>query len=145
MECAFIAGYANSLRYDPFLRKTEADREETKRLANVRKNYVLKAMRRNNFVTEEEYLRAKETEIPFNEGKITYDLSVALDYVREQLESDYFRAILQEQGIENISTSGIKIYTSVNKEIQEGALRSLRQQLPQLDVKLTGYGSLPAQ
>jgi penicillin-binding protein 1A len=144
VENAFLAGYANSLRYDPFLRKKEADREETKRLANVRKNYVLKAMRRNNFITEEEYLQAKETEIPFNEGKITYDLSVALDYVREQLESDYFKAILQEQGIENISTSGIKIYTSVDKEIQEGALRTLRQQLPQLDVKLTGYGSFPA-
>ena len=145
VENAFMAGYANSLRYDPFLRKTEADREETKRLANVRKNYVLRAMRRNNFITEEEYLRAKETKIPFNEGKITYDLSVTLDYVREQLESDYFRTILREQGIENVSTSGIKIYTSINKEIQEGALRSLRQQLPQLDVKLTGYGSLPVQ
>ncbi|MBN1831628.1 MAG: transglycosylase domain-containing protein [Deltaproteobacteria bacterium] len=145
VENAFMAGYANSLRFDPFLKKKEADREETKRLANMRKNYVLKAMRRNNFITEEEYLHAKETEIPFNEGKITYNLSVALDYVREQLESDYFRAILQEQGIENISTSGIKIYTSVNKEIQEGALRILRQHLPQLDVKLTGYGSLPAQ
>ncbi len=145
VENAFMAGYANSLRYDPFLKKTEADREETKRLANTRKNYVLRAMRKNNFITEEEYLRAKETEIPFNEGKITYDLSVALDYIREQLESDYFRAILQEKGLENVSTSGIKIYTSVNKEIQEGALRSLRQQLPQLDVKLTGYGSLPAQ
>ena len=145
VENAFMAGYANSLRFDPFLKKKEADREETKRLANMRKNYVLKAMRRNNFITEEEYLKAKETEIPFNEGKITYDLSVALDYVREQLETDYFKAILQEQGIENISTSGIKIYTSLNKEIQESALRILRQHLPQLDVKLTGYGSLPAQ
>jgi penicillin-binding protein 1A len=143
VENAFMAGYANSLRYDPFLRKTEADREETKRLANVRKNYVLRAMRRNNFITEEEYLLAKETEIPFNEGKITYDLSVVLDYVREQLESDYFGAILQEQGIENISTSGIKIYTSINKEIQEGAMRSIRHHLPLLDVKLSGYGSRP--
>jgi penicillin-binding protein 1A len=143
VECAFIAGYANSLRYDPFLRKTEADREETKRIANVRKNYVLRAMRRNNFITEEEYLQAKEKDIPFNEGKITYDLSVVLDYVREQLESDYFRAILQDQGVENIATSGIKIYTSVNKEIQEGAMRSIRHHLPLLDVKLSGYGSRP--
>ena len=43
------------------------------------------------------------------------------------------------QGIENIATSGIRIYTSLNKEIQEGALRSIRTHLPLLDVKLSGY------
>ena len=145
-ESAFLAGYINlPSRYNPFIKKTESEKEKTKRMAKKRKDYVIAAMRRNEFITEEEYSKAKEMEVPFKEGKVTYDLSVLLDYVREQVESDYFRAILQEQGIENIATSGIKIYTSINKEIQEGALRSLRQQLPQLDVKLTGYGSLPAQ
>ena len=39
-------------------------------------------------------------EVPFKEGKITYRLNVILDYIREQLESDYFRTILEEQGVE---------------------------------------------
>jgi penicillin-binding protein 1A len=145
-ESAFLAGYINSpSKYNPFIKKTESEREKTKRMAKKRKDYVLAAMRRNKFITEEEYLKAEEKEVPFKEGKVTYDLSVLLDYVREQVESDYFRAILLEEGIENIATSGINIYTSVNKEIQEGSLRSLRRRLPQLDVRLSGYGSRPVQ
>jgi membrane carboxypeptidase/penicillin-binding protein len=70
---------------------------------------------------------------------VTYRLNVAPDYIRDQLDSEYFKAILQDQGIENIATSGIRIYTSLNKEIQEGALRSIRTHLPLLDVKLSGY------
>jgi membrane peptidoglycan carboxypeptidase len=64
---------------------------------------------------------------------------VILDYIREQLESDYFSTILQEQGLENPATSGISIYTSINKETQEATLRSLRTHLPLIDVKLNGY------
>ena len=77
--------------------------------------------------------------MPFKQGKLGYRLNVILDYIREQLESEYFKAVLQEQGVDNIATSGIRIYTSVNKEMQEGALRSIRRHLPLLDVKLSGY------
>jgi penicillin-binding protein 1A len=141
VESAFIAGSVKSPnRYNPFTKKTEAEREEAKRLANVRKNYVLGNMLSLHFITQEEYDKAKTTEIPFKQGKMAYTLNVILDYIREQLESDYFKEILQEQGIENIATSGIKIYTSVNREMQEGALRSIRTHLPLLDVKLSGYG-----
>jgi penicillin-binding protein 1A len=141
VESAFIAGSVKSPnRYNPFTKKTEAEREEAKRLANVRKNYVLGNMLSLHFITQEEYDKAKTAEIPFKQGKMAYTLNVILDYIREQLESDYFKEILQEQGIENIATSGIKIYTSVNREMQEGALRSIRTHLPLLDVKLSGYG-----
>jgi len=145
-ESAFLAGYINlPSRYNPFIKKTESEKEKTKQIAKKRKDYVLAAMRRNEFIAEEEYLKAKEMEVPFKEGKVTYDLTVLLDYVREQIESDYFRAILLEQGIENIATSGINIYTSINKEIQEGSLRSLRRHLSQLDVRLSGYSRHPVQ
>ncbi len=78
--------------------------------------------------------------MPFKQGKLGYRLNVILDYIREQLESEYFKGILQEQGVDNIATSGVRIYSSVNKEMQEGALRSIRKHLPLLDVKLSGYG-----
>ena len=141
VESAFIAGSVKSPnRYNPFTKKTEAERHEAKRLANLRKNYVLGNMLALHFITQEEYNKAKATEVPFKQGKMAYTLNVILDYIREQLESDYFKEILQEQGIENIATSGIKIYTSINREMQEGALRSIRRHLPLLDVKLRGYG-----
>ncbi|MBN2031979.1 MAG: transglycosylase domain-containing protein, partial [Deltaproteobacteria bacterium] len=141
VECAFIAGSLKSPNlYNPFTKKTDSERDTALRLAERRKDYVLTNMLALNFVTREEYEKAKTREIPFKQGKLGYRLNVVLDYVREQLESGYFQQILQEQGIENIATSGIRISTSINKEIQEGALRSVRRHLPLLNVKLTGYG-----
>jgi penicillin-binding protein 1A len=142
VECAFIAGSVKSPnRYNPFTKKTEAEKEAAIKLANRRKDYVLGNMLALNFITREDYERAMAKNIPFNQGELGYRLNVVLDYIRDQLESEYFKEILQEQGIENIATSGIRIYTSVNRDMQEGALRSIRRHLPLLNVKLAGYGS----
>ena len=140
VEAAFIAGSVKGpTRYNPFIKKTEVETNEARRLAKLRKDYVLKSMRDLNFITKARYEDAKEKEIPFKEGKITYRLNVILDYVREQLESEYFQKILHEQGVDNIAASGITVYTSINKDIQEAALLSLRSHLQVLDVGLNGY------
>ncbi|MFZ7112652.1 MAG: transglycosylase domain-containing protein [Desulfatiglandales bacterium] len=139
-ECAFIAGSVKSPNtYNPFTKKTSSQRTEALKRAKARKDYVLENMFRQEFITSEQYHEALKKEVPFKEGNVTYTLNVILDYVREQLESDYFRAILAEQGLDNIATSGMRIFTSINKEIQEGALESIRRHLPLLDVKLNGY------
>ncbi|MBN1104034.1 MAG: transglycosylase domain-containing protein [Deltaproteobacteria bacterium] len=144
VESAFIAGSVKSPnRYNPFIKKSPTERKEAMRLAKLRKNYVLGNMLAMSFITRPEYEDALKKDVPFKEGRVTYRLNVILDYVRDQIDSDYFKAILQEQGVDNIATSGLRIHTSVNKEIQEGALRSLRRHLPLLDVKLTGYGGEP--
>jgi penicillin-binding protein 1A len=140
VEAAFIAGCVKApYRYNPFTKKSEAGRKEARRLANLRKNYVLSNMHELNFISTEDYLRARDQDVPFRKGKITYRLNVILDYIREQLDTPQFRAILQEQGVDNVATSGISIYTSINKDIQEAALKSLRTHLPQMDVQLNGY------
>jgi penicillin-binding protein 1A len=140
VESAFIAGLVKSPnRYNPFIKKSEAERQETLRLAERRKDYVLANMLKLHFIGKEAFLKAKATKIPFKEGQITYKLNVVLDYIRDELESDFFKKILSDQGIENIATSGIKIYTSINKSMQDAALRSLRSNLPLLDVQLSGY------
>ncbi len=140
VECAFVAGSVKGPnRYNPFIKKTKAEKEKVRHLAKLRKDYVLSNMHRMNFITKEQYLQARDMEVPFEQGKITFKLNVILDFIREQLESDYFSTILQEQGLENPATSGISIYTSINKEIQEATLRSLRTHLPLIDVKLNGY------
>jgi penicillin-binding protein 1A len=140
VESAFIAGSVKGPnRYNPFIKKGKAEKEEVRRLAKLRKDYVLLNMHKMNFITQEQYQEARDQEVPFKQGKITFKLNVVLDYVREQLESDYFNTILKEQGLENPATSGISIYTSINKDIQESALRSLRTHLPLIDVKLGGY------
>jgi len=142
VESAFIAGMVKGPnKYNPFTKKTDDEKKEALRIAKMRKDYVLKNMRKQNFITEDQYIEARDREVPFKEGKVTYQLNVILDYIREQLESDYFKEILHKQGVDNIATSGIKIYTSISKEIQEGALDSIRKQLPLLDIQLTGYNN----
>lgn len=141
VESAFIAGSIKAPnRYNPFTKKTEAARKEAIRLAEQRKDYVLEGMLSMDVITKEQYLEAKRKDIPFREGKVTYRLNVILDYIRSQLQTEYFNNILMEQGIENIATSGIRIFTSINREIQEAAFRSLRKHLTLLDVKLSGIG-----
>ena len=140
VETSFIVGSVKGPnRYNPFIKKNQAGKERARRLAKLRKDYVLSNMRRQNFITKEQYLRGIKREVPFREGRITYRLNVILDYIREQLESDYFKEILHEQGVDNFATSGISIYTSIHKEIQEAALRSLRSHLPLMDIRLNGY------
>jgi len=140
VESAFIAGAIQAPnRYNPFIKRSWVEKERVRRLAKARKDYVLRNMYRLQFITKEQYEEAKAKEVPFKKGKIAFRLNVVLDYVREQLESDYFRNILEEQGITNIATSGIKIYTSVNKELQEKVLEALRSHLSYMDVLLNGY------
>lgn len=140
VETAFIAGMVNSPRkYDPFTKKTEEKKKQAMRYARIRKNSVLINMRKLNFITNEEYLDAKDREVPFKEGKVTYRLDVILDYIREQLGSEFFKKILHDQGVDNIATSGIRIYTSISKEMQNAAIESMRRNLPLLDIELSGY------
>jgi membrane peptidoglycan carboxypeptidase len=146
VEAAFIAGSVKGpYKYNPFTKRTEAAKRGARRQAKLRKDYVLRNMFAMRFITQEQYNAAKEKEVPFKEGKVTFGLNVILDYIRDQLESEYFRSILVEQGVDNIATSGIKVYSSISKEIQEGALKSIRRHLPLMDVKLSGYKGMGAE
>ncbi len=143
VEAAFIVGSVKGPnRYNPFIKKSQVEKEEARALAKARKDYVLANMLGMDFISEREYQKAKNRPVPFKEGQITYRLNVILDYVREQLESPYFKDILENQGIENIATAGLSIYTSVDQSIQDSALNSLRSHLPVMDVKLNGYDPL---
>ena len=140
VEAAFIAGSLKAPnRYNPFTKTTGESRQRALRLAKDRKNYVLSAMHGLNFISSAQYDEASGHEVPFRQGRISYSLSVPMDYVRSQLESEPFREILEEQGVENIATSGISIHTSINEHLQKRAVESLREHLPRLDVQLRGY------
>jgi len=140
VESAFIAGMVKAPnRYNPFTKGSEAERLLAIDAAEVRKDYVLRKMRELRFITSDQFQEAKALSVPFQEGRVTFRLNVILDYVRDQLQSPFFQEILSKEGIENIATSGIRVYTSINREVQEGALRSLRKHLPALDIRVGGY------
>ncbi|MDY7032086.1 MAG: transglycosylase domain-containing protein [Thermodesulfobacteriota bacterium] len=140
VECAFIAGAVKGPnRYNVFTKRTPETKERTLQSAKQRIDYVLKNMYGLGMISTDEYEVAKNQPIPFKEGRIGYQLNVILDYVRDQLQGGSFQKTLLEQGIDNIATSGIKIYTTIDKEIQESAYFTLKKHLSYLETKLNGY------
>ena len=140
VECAFIAGAVKGPnRYNPMIKRDEEDRARAVRKALDRKNYVLRNMRRSGMIAEEAFQEAVAAEVPFRPGRFRHSMSVLLDYVDEELSSDPMLEILAEAGIENIATSGIRIYTTLDKGLQEAAEKALRNRLSALETQVSGY------
>ncbi len=140
LECAFIAGAVRAPnRYNPLVQPNQEKRKIVLAQAIERKNYVLRNMAKLGMITPSQYTELLQAPIPFKEGKVYFDLNVILDYIREELQSEKYQQILADHGISNIATSGIKIYTFVNQELQQKSHLILRKHLSQLETSLSGY------
>jgi membrane peptidoglycan carboxypeptidase len=61
VESAFIAGSIKSPnRFNPFIKRTEAEKREARRMSRQRKDQVLNSMLEMNFISAQEYEQAKE-------------------------------------------------------------------------------------
>lgn len=140
LECAFIAGSVRAPnRYNPLVQPTPERKSETLNRANARKKYVLHNMLKLGMISPATYTELVQAPIPFKEGRVFYQLNVIMDYIREQLQSQKFQGIFASHGISNIATSGIKIYTTINRDLQNASVRILRKHLSQLETMLNGY------
>jgi len=140
VESAFLAGCVKAPnRYNPFIQKGEQARKQALHRARERTQYVLRSMLELGFIDQKQFEEAVRQEIPFRQGKIRYGLNAILDAVRERLDRPEIQEALADAGVENIATSGIRIYTSIRKELQEEALRAVRQNLSLLETRLSGY------
>ncbi|WP_456386188.1 transglycosylase domain-containing protein [Desulfolithobacter sp.] len=140
LECAFIAGSVKRPNYyNPFTKKTEAAAERARKRAEARAAYVLGKMRKLGMISELQYGQAMAADIVFNRGKLSYALNTVMDLVKDGLADPAITAALEENGISNVSTSGIRIITSVERDLQEKTLYALRRHLSVLDVQLRGY------
>lgn len=140
LESAYIAASVKRPNYyNPFIKKTNEAISEAKRRGKSRVTYVLKAMRGLGMINEYEYNAALVADIPFNKGNVGYSLDYVMEMVTDAVSSEQLIEALAVQGIENIATSGIRIVTTVDKELQDKTLYYLRKQLSLLDVRLRGY------
>jgi len=140
LESAYIAGSVKRPNYyNPFIKKDQQQEEEAKKRGRIRVAYVLKSMRELGMISELDYEYAKNMEIPFNKGSVGYSLDYAMELVTEAVTSQRVLDTLSAQGIDNISTSGIRIITNVDKDIQHETMQALRKQLSRIDVRLRGY------
>ena len=140
LESVFIAGSVKRPNYyNPFNRKSEEAKAKVRKRIKIRMAYVLKQMNRLGMLSGEEYARAAVTDIVFTEGQVGYALDYVMEMVKEAVVSEEVKEALEEHGISNLATAGVRVITSVDKELQENTLFSLRRELSRLDVRLRGY------
>lgn len=140
VECAFIAGSVKRPNfYNPFIKKTDEAAVEARRQAEIRKNYVLDKMLEIGLINESTHKQARKDEIPFNQGKVGYSLDYAMEMVKDAVSSSEVQGALAVHGISNVATSGVRVITTIDKNLQDETLYALRRELSRLDIRLAGF------
>ncbi|MDA3970683.1 MAG: transglycosylase domain-containing protein [Desulfobulbaceae bacterium] len=140
VEAAFIAGSVKKPNYyNPHI-KNDKERADKARLdSRKRTAYVLGQMYKLRYIDANTYQQALNEEIPFKQGRTRYSTNTVMDLVKDALADPIIEAAFAEYGIENIATSGIRVITTVDKDLQESSLYALKSELSRLDILLGGY------
>lgn len=140
VENAFIAGSVKRPNYyNPFIKRDEAAAKAARMRARQRTGYVLGQMRDMGMISEQTYQETTALEVPFQQGKTSFADSTVMDVVKEALAEPEVEEALAANGVENVASSGVRIVTTVDKEMQDNGLRATRQELSRLSVRLLGY------
>jgi penicillin-binding protein 1A len=144
IESAFIAGSVKGpSKYNPFVKYNRKDKETAWNEANIRKNYVLKRMYEQGWITEQVFKKGFEERVPFNQGKFGTSEVALVSLIRGQLDK---KEILEALGMENInelSQAGLKVYTTIDKTLQDEAQLMMRRNLSRLEMILKDYAAEP--
>ncbi len=141
-ECAFIAGMVKApSRYNPFIGQTEERREEARKKAEDRTGYVLRRMAELGYLSEGRRVELAAEPLEFRRGSFRYDRSVVLDEVQHRLEEPEFIALFEQAGIDNPSTAGLQIVTTVDKDAEAAATYGLWHHLTELGGDLERPGA----
>ncbi|RME28651.1 MAG: hypothetical protein D6798_01905, partial [Deltaproteobacteria bacterium] len=139
LECAFLAGMVKApANYNPFLGQSEERRQQARARAQARTRYVLDRMLATGRLTPEEHDALVQQPIPFRKGTFRYDTNVILDEVAARLEQPPFPALFERLGIDNPSTAGIEVVTTIERDAQEGATWALWHHLTEVGPLIEG-------
>ena len=140
LESAFIAGSVKRPNYyNPFIKDNEETAALAMRRAKQRAGYVLGQMNKLGMITSAQYEEYKQQHIAFQQGKMFFPLNTLMDFVKLGLSVPEVEEALAANGIDNIATSGIKIYTTIEKDLQDQAFYGLRKELSRISIRLKGY------
>lgn len=139
LECAFLAGMVKApANYNPFIGNTVERREAALARATVRTRYVLDRMLATGAIDAATHAELVARELPFQRGVFRYDTHVLLDEVEARLQQEPFPALFASLGIDNPSTSGIQIVTTVDADLQRAATHALWSHLAEVGPMLDG-------
>ena len=142
LECAFIAGLVKApAYYNPFVGTTEERRAAAVESATVRTRYVLDRMLEIGKLDAASHAELVEREIPFKRGTFRYDTSILIDEVAHRLERAPFPELFEELGIDNPSTAGIQVITTLDVDAQREATYGLWHHLTEVGPLLEGHGA----
>jgi len=140
LECAFIAGSVKKPNYyNPFIKDNQKMASLAMQRAKQRVSYVLGRMRKLGMITSAQYDEYLQQDIAFEQGQMFFPLNTLMDFVKSGLSAPEIEEALAANGIDNIATSGIKVYTTVDKDLQDQAFFALRKELSRLSIRLKGY------
>jgi len=140
LECAFIAGSVKRPNYyNPFIKDDAEMAQLAVKRAKQRSSYVLGQMQKLGMISADQYEENIAADIAFEQGQMFFPLNTLMDFVKSGLSVPEVEEALAANGIDNIATSGIRIYTTIEKNLQEQAFYSLRKELSRLSVRLQGY------
>ncbi|SME96974.1 transglycosylase domain-containing protein [Pseudobacteriovorax antillogorgiicola] len=140
IEGAFIAGSVKApSKYNPFIKYTKAKRDKALLEANRRKNYVLRRMYEQGWISEAELKDAWDQPVPFNRGKFRTREVALVSLVRGQLDKKEILDALGMDSIQELNHAGLRIYTTIDKKMQDVAQLAMRRNLSRLETILQGY------
>ena len=140
VEAAFIAGSVKAPeRYNPFTKTSKDAQEKALKAADVRKNYVVQRMYEAHKISEKDLLVAKNMPVPFNQGKFQFNELAIHQIIGKQLARAEILQAIGANSVDEIGTMGLRITTTIDKDIQVAAQYGLRQNLSQNQMVLSGF------
>lgn len=140
IESAFIAGSVKAPnKYNPFVKYDRKQKEEAWNEANWRKNYVLRRMYEQGWITEAQLKEAYEQRVPFNQGKFRTSEVALVSLIRGQLDKKEILDALNMESINDLNHAGLRVYTTIDKKLQDQAQLMMRRNLSRLEMILKDY------
>lgn len=144
IESAFIAGSVKGPeKYNPFTKTSIVSQEKARREALIRKNYVLERLLKTQKITKQQYEEAVKEQVPFNQGKFQFNELAVNQIILKQLSRPEILSAIGANNVDEVGTMGLRLTTTLEKNIQSSAQYGLRQNLSRIQIILNGFSAEP--
>ncbi len=139
-QLAFIAGSVKGPnQYNPFIARSQKEKEHKLKRASYRVHYVLNKMLENKKIDSVAHAAALKAPFDFEKGRFRFKLSTNMVKVQKFLETKKIQKLFEEHQISDYPAAGLKIVTTLDKDIQEAVEYYSNKNLSTLDIILRGY------
>lgn len=140
IEAAFIAGSVKGPeKYNPFTKVSISGQEKAKKEALIRKNYVLQRMYKSRKIDKQLYENSLKDPVPFNQGKFQFNELAVNQIISKQLGRPEILTAIGANNVDEVGTMGLRITTTLEKNVQFSTQYGLRQNLSRIHLILNGF------